>query len=178
MRIEDEAGKDATARRADTIKQMQALMEQQDQLGRADAADKRAEGGGAAAQQNDGVEGVTGAAQLARQADQVNEQRRIESDDLRARQDALGAEHKAQAIENELSGAQLHEQAVDAASNQQDRGEAWLSFRDQEESVMPRSVEEVAQQEKQDAADQQQQQERISVQALMNQHKINNGIPS
>lgn len=177
MRIEDEAGQDATSRRADTIKQMQALMEQRDQLGRADAADKRAEGGGAPTQPNQGVDGAPSAAQLGRQVDQVNEQRRIEADDLRARQDALGLEQHAQTIENELSGAELHEKAVEAASNQQDRGEAWMSFRAQEESAMPRSVEEIAQQEKQDTADQQQQQERISVQALINQHKINNGIP-
>ena len=177
MRIEDESAKDATARRTDTIKQMQALMEQQDQLARSDAADKRVDGGGAPSQPSEGIDGAPNAAQLAREAHAIDEHRRVEAQDLRVRQDALGAQQLAQSIENELSGAELHDKAVGAASGQQARGEAWMNFREQEQGNLPPSVEEIAEQEKQSAADQQQQQERISVQALMNQHKINNGIP-
>ncbi|MEO1174319.1 MAG: hypothetical protein AAFX94_20040 [Myxococcota bacterium] len=81
----------------------------------------------------------------------------------------------AERLEAEITGSELHAQAVDAAGDQQDRGEAWMGFGDKNEGSLPPSVEDLKAQEKQDAMDEQDQRERISVQELQNQFKINNG---
>ncbi|MEM6533307.1 MAG: hypothetical protein AAF654_11820 [Myxococcota bacterium] len=81
----------------------------------------------------------------------------------------------AQTLDAEVSGAELHAQAVDAASSQQDRGEQWMGFGDKDEGTMPPSVDELNAQEKQDATNEQDQRERISVQELQNQLTINSG---
>ncbi len=168
MRIEDESG-NSSRRRRDVIRQLENYAQQQQELQHTQTS--RAE---PQADPADKPDGVSGAAQLQRQADDVSAMRR---QDLEAAEHAVLGAGGAARIDSEPSGHQLHNDAVDAASAQQDVGERWMSFRDSESSQLPTSVEEAAQTEKQGAQDERQQAESISVQSILNQHKINNGIP-
>ncbi|MEO0593955.1 MAG: hypothetical protein AAFZ38_10270, partial [Myxococcota bacterium] len=154
-------------RRRDVIRQLEAYAQQQQELQHTQASKVEPEA-------SSKVDGVSDDAQLQQEADDVSTIRRQALERSAHGGSSTGG---ATGAETPPSGDRLHTEAVDAASAQQDVGERWMSFRDSDSSQLPTSVEEAALGEKQRAQDEQQQAESISVQSILNQHKINNGIP-
>ena len=77
--------------------------------------------------------------------------------------------------ESKRTGVEMHEDAVSAASVQQDKGEDWQKFSlTQKERELPPSVEDKAKQA-QESADRQQQEETVNVADLMKQMAIQSG---
>lgn len=103
----------------------------------------------------------------------VEAEREIEAQDVQAQ---IQAQEVAQVNESrEASGQELSDDAVEAASAQQDRGEQWQSFSADEarEKAIPPSIEDQAAQERQEA--QQREQQQINVGDLMKQMSIQGG---
>lgn len=125
-----------------------------------------------------GVSRRMDAIRAAQQARSEASAERLERDIERAESSASiqGDTAQPDLMARELSGAELHDGAVEAAQNQQDRSDLWTSFSDVRESSVPKSIDELARESKEQASDEQRQAERVSVQDMLNAQAIQSGI--
>ncbi len=169
LRIKD----DDPQSRVDLIRQMQQQQEQQAQLDPQDRAERVELDHATTAQRVGPVEQVSDL-QEHEQVDAVNADTKIaeERPDVRGQanaQELARADHA-----DHVDGAERTTEAVDAAHQQQGRGETWHEFRDASATDVPPSVEETAREQRQREDARQQEKDQISARELQNQMAVNN----